>query len=49
MTKGGRADSGTWLEPVTALGVADGLVLVLPFAVLATVAMVPFDVLEPVT
>ena len=37
------------LLPVTAFGVAVVLVLVVPVAVLATVAAVPVEVLAPVT
>ena len=48
-TKCAKADSGTWFEPVTVLGVAVVLVLVVPVAVLPTVATVPVEVLEPVT
>ena len=48
-TKCAKAESGTWLEPVTVLGVAVVLVLVLPVAVLPTVATVPVEVLAPVT
>jgi hypothetical protein len=48
-TKRANAASGTWVEPVTVLGVAVMLVLVLPAAVLATVAAVPVEVLAPVT
>ena len=48
-TKRAKAASGTWLEPVTELGVAVVLVLVVPLAVLPTVAAVPVEVREPVT
>ena len=41
MTKRANDDSGTWLLPVTAFGVAVVLVLVVPVAVLPTVAAVP--------
>ncbi len=47
--KRAKAASGTWLLLVTVLGVAVVLVLVLPAAVLATVAAVPVEVLAPVT
>ena len=49
LTKRAKAASGTWLELVTVFGVAVVLVLVLPCAVLATVAAVPVEVLAPVT
>ena len=49
LMKCAKAASGTWFELVTALGVAVVLVLVLPSAVLATVAAVPVEVLAPVT
>ena len=48
-TKRAKADKGTWLVLVTALGVAVVLVFVVPVAVLPTVAAVPVDVLAPVT
>jgi hypothetical protein len=48
-SKRAKAESGTWFEAVTLFGVALVFVLVVPFAVLATVAAVPFEVREPVT
>ena len=48
-SKRAKVESGTWLDPVTALGVAEVLVLIEPDEVLPTVAMVPVEVLEPVT
>ena len=48
-SKRAKVDSGTWLLPVTVLGVAEVLVLVEPCAVLPTVAVVPVEVLAPVT
>ena len=48
-SKRAKVESGTWLLPVTVLGVAEVLVLVEPAAVLATTAVVPVEVLAPVT
>ena len=48
-SKRAKVESGTWLLPVTVLGVAEVLVLVVPAAVLPTVAAVPVEVLAPVT
>src|SRR4051812_36955166 len=48
-SKRAKVESGTWLLPVTVLGVAEVLVLVEPAAVLATTAVVPVEVFEPVT
>src|SRR5258708_25861270 len=48
-SKRANVESGTWLLPVTVLGVAEVLVLVEPWVVLPTVAVVPVEVLAPVT
>ena len=48
-SKRAKAASGTWLEPVTVFGVADVLVLVTLDAVLLVVAVVPVEVVAPVT
>ena len=48
-SKRAKVESGTWLLPVMVLGVAEVLVLVEPAAVLPTVAVVPVEVLAPVT